>query len=394
MGATTLTAANAYTDQVGAATLLTANNYTNLRTQYFAANSALAPAQATGLETLSLGGNALASGKYAIAVGSNAQATADGAFAGGFGATVIATGGVALGENASVTAANSVALGMNSIAARGALSGYTDPISGQPMNSVGEVSVGSPGADRQITNVAAGSAPTDAANVGQVESAEAIAINLSENYTNSTANSLVSMFNSFGYNTSPGNGSSSVAVGNGATATGSNSTALGANSSASANNSVALGAGSTATRGAQSNYKDPISGNTASSVGEVSVGTPGAERQITNVAPGSEPTDAANVAQVQSALANAEAYTDAIYAKAMRQTWSVAAGAAALPIFRRHLDRASPWSASRSEPPWRDGHGVRRLLLHAERQHHRPGLGKLQQQAGMAAGAGLGFVIN
>ena len=79
-----------------------------------------------------------------------------------------------------------------------------------------------------------------------------------------------------------------------------------------------------------SSYKDPISGNTASSVGEVSVGSPGAERQITNVAPGTAPTDAANVAQVQAAIVDANAYTNTIFGKAARQTWSVAAAAQAL----------------------------------------------------------------
>ena len=37
------------------------------------------------------------------------------------------------------------------------------------MNPVGEVSVGSAGAERRITNVAAGSAPTDAVNVSQLQ---------------------------------------------------------------------------------------------------------------------------------------------------------------------------------------------------------------------------------
>jgi autotransporter adhesin len=77
-------------------------------------------------------------------------------------------------------------------------------------------------------------------------------------------------------------GSNGVAVGNTATASGSNSTAVGANAQASANNSVALGAGSVATRD-----------NT------VSVGSDGNNRQITNVAAGTQATDAVNLGQVQ-----------------------------------------------------------------------------------------------
>jgi autotransporter adhesin len=279
---------------------------------------------------VALGGGSAATGNNAIVIGSNAQALADNSFAGGYGATVLATGGVALGQNASTTKANSVALGTGSTADRGAQVNYIDAISGGTTSSAGEVSVGSPGAERQITNVAAGSAPTDAANVGQIQSAELQAINLSVGYTNYAANSLLSVLNSYGYNTSPSNGTNAVAVGSGASATGKNSAAVGAGSSAAADNSVALGAGSTATRGAQTSYKDPVSGKSASSVGEVSVGSPGAERQITNVAAGTAPTDAANVAQVQAAVSQAGAYTDTMFGRAGRQTWSVAAISQAL----------------------------------------------------------------
>ncbi len=60
------------------------------------------------------------------------------------------------------------------------------------------------------------------------------------------------------------------------------------------------------------------------------MGSPGAERQITIVAPGTAPTDAANVAQVQAAIGQAGAYTDTMFNKAARQTWSVAAVSQAL----------------------------------------------------------------
>jgi autotransporter adhesin len=77
-------------------------------------------------------------------------------------------------------------------------------------------------------------------------------------------------------------GTGSAAFGTAASASGSNSSALGTTSSATANNSVALGAGSLANQA-----------NT------VSVGSPGNERRITNVAPGINPTDAANMSQLQ-----------------------------------------------------------------------------------------------
>ncbi len=83
-------------------------------------------------------------------------------------------------------------------------------------------------------------------------------------------------------------GNNSSAVGQGAVAKGDNSTALGQGSSATGNNSMALGAGSEATRD-----------NT------VSVGREGAERQITNVAAGTAPTDAVNVQQMNNAVYSA-----------------------------------------------------------------------------------------
>lgn len=330
VGSSTLTSANNFTATTAATTLSQADSYAYSRTAFLATNSGLAPSVATGLETLALGGGAQALGNNTLALGSNAAVNGNDGLAAGYGATVLATGGVALGTNARVTAANAIALGTNSVAARGAQSDYVDPISGSTVSSAGEVSVGSTGNTRQITNVAAGSAPTDAANVAQVESAQAIAVNLSETYANAATTSLLTMLNSYGYNTSPSNGTNSIAIGNGATASGSNASAIGSNSSASANNSVALGAGSTAMRGPQTNYKDPISGNTANSVGEVSVGSPGAERQITNVAPGTAATDAANVGQLQAAITNAHAYTDTLFGHVSRQAFGVAASAQAL----------------------------------------------------------------
>ena len=99
----------------------------------------------------------------AIAFGNNA-ATAVGA-----------TGAVAIGTDASATAANSVALGAGSVADRGALAGYAAPGITGTADSAGSVSVGAAGAERQITNVAPGTAASDAATVGQVTGAIAAA---------------------------------------------------------------------------------------------------------------------------------------------------------------------------------------------------------------------------
>jgi hypothetical protein len=80
-------------------------------------------------------------------------------------------------------------------------------------------------------------------------------------------------------------GSNALAVGNASTASGENSTALGNNGKAVGNNSVALGNGSVADRD-----------NT------VSVGSQGNERQVANVAAGTQDTDAVNMAQLKQSV--------------------------------------------------------------------------------------------
>ncbi|GGD54628.1 hypothetical protein GRI62_03995 [Erythrobacter arachoides] len=118
---------------------------------------------------LAIGGNqitGLGNGTVATAAELDAIAFGNGAITdpGAFGA-------VALGTNARVTVANSVALGAGSVADRGALTGYTAAFLPGTFDSVGSVSVGAAGALRQVTNVAPGTAATDAATVGQVQAA-------------------------------------------------------------------------------------------------------------------------------------------------------------------------------------------------------------------------------
>ncbi|RBL65875.1 hemagglutinin, partial [Pseudomonas sp. MWU13-2625] len=96
--------------------------------------------------------------------------------------------------------------------------------------------------------------------------------------------------------------SGDVALGGGAQATGGNSLALGNGASVATLGGVALGAGSVATRLAGS-YVDPISGSSfTTTFGAVSVGASGTLRQITNVAPGTQLTDAVNLGQLESAI--------------------------------------------------------------------------------------------
>jgi len=121
-------------------------------------------AQATQAGAIAIGQNSSSTGTNAIAIGTGAVATgsiavgagafaSNGAAAFGDGASATGSLSAALGPNAFASAPNSVALGSGSIA-----------------NVANTVSVGAPGSERRITNVAAGINPTDAVNVSQLTS--------------------------------------------------------------------------------------------------------------------------------------------------------------------------------------------------------------------------------
>ena len=118
-------------------------------------------ASAIGNGAVASGDNSSAIGQGSSATGSNSSAIGQGSSASGNGGTAVGQGSAAsgdhstaLGQGSSATGNNAVALGAGSVADRD--------------NSV---SVGAPGAERQITNVAAGTAPTDAVNVQQMNNA-------------------------------------------------------------------------------------------------------------------------------------------------------------------------------------------------------------------------------
>ncbi len=118
---------------------------------------------------VALGGNqltGLGSGTPASAAELDAIAIGNGA------ATAVgASGAVAIGSGASVTATNGVSIGAGSVNDRAALAGYSAYGVAGPASSAGTVSFGAPGMERQLTNIAPGTAPSDAATVGQVQGA-------------------------------------------------------------------------------------------------------------------------------------------------------------------------------------------------------------------------------
>lgn len=204
---------------------------------------------AVGTNAAAIGNGATANGETALALGSRANATGPTAIAIGAGAT--ATGSIAIGAAATAF-------------------------------------------DDGVTRSANGSALASAVAVGDSSSAQNGSVALGQNATAGAGQVIL-----FGQVVAQA--TNATAVGNSAAALGEQSVALGANASVgigairsvaigagagvSGQNSVALGAGSTDS--GQSNV--------------VSVGAPGAERRITNVAPGIVGTDAVNLNQLTAA---------------------------------------------------------------------------------------------
>lgn len=126
---------------------------------------------------VAIGNGANATGGNSIAQGTGAVANSAGAIA--IGQTAAASGGnaVSIGVGANVTAGNSVALGANSTTTANLSAAAYNPgsmvLSGTASAANGEVSVGHTGAERRLTNLAAGSAATDAVNVSQLQSQDA-----------------------------------------------------------------------------------------------------------------------------------------------------------------------------------------------------------------------------
>ncbi|WP_409410328.1 YadA-like family protein [Burkholderia cenocepacia] len=276
---------------------------------------------AAGASAVSVGTNAMASGRNSVAMGLEASATAINSVVVGYGATgagetstAMGTGAratgyhaVSLGANANSAGRDSVALGTNANAANA----NSVALGNQSIaNRDNSVSVGSSTLQRQITNVAAGTQGTDAVNLNQLNTAIANVSTGANPYVavrgttaaNATGSRSIAIgdgafaANSYGAgsggdtniaigaNARTTGGFGEMALGEGAAVTGQavGATAIGRGATAQANQSVALGDGAMADRA-----------NT------VSVGSAAQQRQITNVAAGTQDTDAVNVSQLK-----------------------------------------------------------------------------------------------
>ena len=255
--------------------------------KYFHANSTEEDSLAVGEDSLAMGAKTIVNGDAGIGIGLNTLVLTD------------AINGIAIGSNASANHANSIAMGSGSQTTRGAQTDYTAYNMDAPQNSVGEFSVGSEDGQRQITNVAAGSADTDAVNVGQLKVTDERVAQNTQSITN--LNTQVTNLDTRVTNIENGIGDivttgstkyfKTNTDGVDANAQGKDSVAIGSGSIAAADNSVALGTGSV-----------------ADEENTISVGSSTNQRRITNVAAGKNATDAVNVAQLKSSEAGGVRY--------------------------------------------------------------------------------------
>ncbi|WFU86425.1 YadA-like family protein [Rhizobium sp. CC1099] len=245
--------------------------------------NATAGANASGVNAIAVGGQSAASAASAIAIGTNA--TADSADAVAMGTNAVATGGkavsigsgnvangngaVAIGDPNTATGDGAVAQGMDNTATGSVAMGNTNMVGGggQAVSTPGTAAQGAVGIGYQNTVAGQGAVAIGDRNIA--------------------------------------NGASAIAMGSQANAAAANAMALGAGAAATNAGAVALGSGST-TAAAVATPNTSINGTTYNFAGTtptstVSIGAPGAERTITNVAAGrisSTSTDAINGSQL------------------------------------------------------------------------------------------------
>ena len=264
-------------------------------------------AAATGAGAAALGSQSHALGDYSISSGYGSVARGDNSIASGYSAVANDEAAVAIGKFSTAKSARSVAIGANSMAsnvdasAAGAFSsaagigasafgahalagGNYSIAAGSNAQALGEASSAFGGdANATAYGSSAIGASARAAGIGSV----AVGINANATALESSALGADSVAKAY-RSTAVGSQSyaaedHSAAFGASAAALAINSSAIGAASRAEANNSVALGVDSVADR-----------------ANSVSVGSAGNQRQIANVAAGTEAGDAINKAQLDA----------------------------------------------------------------------------------------------
>ena len=257
--------------------------------KYFSVNSTDAGNRdntgATGTNAIAIGPTAKSTGENALAIGNNAQANSNYA--------------VALGHyanNGSTNSTNSISIGW---------------VAGGSSNGASNVAIGT-NAGKQVTgnnNISLGNT-AGTVNNANVYTSESILLGTEARVKGSTASKSVNSVIAIGKG-AEGSATSATSIGINANASAENAMALGPSSKASVYNGVALGsyseattAGSIAGYNANTSRTDKYAGLTGlaltANTGAVSIGSSTTTRQITNLAAGTNDTDAVNVAQLKS----------------------------------------------------------------------------------------------
>lgn len=323
-------------DQLNQAT----TNIYNNGSKYFHANSVKADSVAAGMDSIAVGPLAHAGSTNAVAMGNGAVANNTGDVALGAGSTTtaaVATTGVTI-RGTSYIFAGTAPTSMVSIGSEGdertltnmaagrisadstdgvngsqlyatnqAIENMTSNISGLDKGSVkyitnndgtinyNKVSLGGDTYNgtthtggTTITNVADGVNESDAVNMSQLNRVNQSVTNIADG-----KEGMFQVNNTSKLPKPKATGKDAVAGGAGAVASGDNSTAIGAKAKATHSNSVALGNNAVTDRD-----------------NSVSMGYAGGERQVTNVAAGTQTTDAVNVGQLKDGVNSANQYTN------------------------------------------------------------------------------------
>ncbi|WP_316190749.1 MULTISPECIES: YadA-like family protein [unclassified Bradyrhizobium] len=262
-----------------------------------------------GQGAVALGNANTATGQGAVALGNSSTAGGGGAIALGDTAAANTTKALALGSGATATNQNDVALGAGSVTATpNATSGAT--IAGTFYSFAGTsptsvVSVGASGSERQITNVAA----------GRISATSTDAINGSQLYATNQAVTAVQQVANAGWNvTTSSTGTGTVS---GTTV---QKIAPGATATFTAGNNIAVTQNGAEVQIATSmtpSFTSVTTGNTTMNSSGLTInggpsvtssGIDAGGTKITNVAAGTNPTDAVNLTQMQTAVTNVQTH--------------------------------------------------------------------------------------
>ena len=291
---------------------------TGVGIKYFHTNSAKDDSQAKGTDAIAVGPEAIASGVSSIAMGANANATATGSVALGATANASQVAAVALGRNAMAATTGGISIGDNAgvNSVQGQTNDRTDLIAigrntGQNVVGNRNIALGvgagsnlsadadSSSDDNIAIGVNAGSNINGDDNIAIGRNANANVSQITESVAIGSDVDATTGSTVLGNSAKATGGGYATVVGYGARVTGDSGTALGRDSEASTNN-VALGTSSIA-NGTSTDAAYLTDETKASGFNIVSVGQAGQERRITNVAAGSNNTDAVNVSQLKQA---------------------------------------------------------------------------------------------